>query len=170
MFQKGVNGGTDKYTDIGVDLQYEYQMPRSTFILHPVWEHETQNLDASFSKGYSQNKSNNLNSFKIDGEIYFNKGYAFTLGYFDITGSKDALLYSSNTSQTPNSDGFIAEVAYMPWYNTKFSLQYIMYDKFNGAAKNYDGTAKQASDNNTLYLLVLGLFLINQKSKVKNQK
>ena len=153
MYQKDINGGTDKFTDIGIDLQYEYQMPRSAFILHPIWEHEIQNLDASFSKGYSQNKSNTLNSFKIDGEIYFNKGYAFTLGYFNISGSQDAKLYSSNLSQTPNSDGYIAEVAYMPWYNTKFSLQYVAYDKFNGQSKNFDGFGRKASDNNAIYLM-----------------
>ena len=28
-----------------------------------------------------------------------------------------------------------------------------MYNKFNGASDNYDGAGRNASDNNTLYLL-----------------
>jgi hypothetical protein len=33
-----------------------------------------------------------------------------------------------------------------------------MYNKFNGAATNYDGFDRNASDNNTLYLLVWLVF------------
>jgi hypothetical protein len=53
----------------------------------------------------------------------------------------------------PNTDGFIAEFDFVPWLNTKFSLQYVLYNKFNGAKTNYDGFGRKASDNNTLFLL-----------------
>jgi hypothetical protein len=32
-----------------------------------------------------------------------------------------------------------------------FFVQYTMYDKFNGLKDNFDGTDRNASDNNTLY-------------------
>jgi hypothetical protein len=35
----------------------------------------------------------------------------------------------------------------------KLSLQYIAYQKFNGASTNYDGNGRNANDNNTLYML-----------------
>jgi hypothetical protein len=43
-------------------------------------------------------------------------------------------------------------VDWNPWMNTRISLQYTMYSKFNGASSNYDGSGRNASANNTLYL------------------
>jgi hypothetical protein len=36
----------------------------------------------------------------------------------------------------------------------RVGLQYTIYDKFDGASSNYDGTGRNASDNNTLYLFL----------------
>ena len=36
----------------------------------------------------------------------------------------------------------------------KLGLQYTAFLKFNGASTNYDGAGRNASDNNTLYLLL----------------
>ena len=33
----------------------------------------------------------------------------------------------------------------------KFGLQYVHYNKFNGAASNYDGAGRNAGDNNTIF-------------------
>jgi hypothetical protein len=56
---------------------------------------------------------------------------------------------------SPDSSGFIAELAYIPygmskapgwpWLNARFGLQYTYYDKF-------DGTTVNAQTNNTLFL------------------
>ena len=92
-----------------------------------------------------------------------------TGGYFNTWGSADPLLYADNTTFSPNSDGFIAEIAYMPygknnapaiwpWYNAKIGLQYIWYNKFNGATANFDGTGRNARDNNTLLLYAWAAF------------
>ena len=48
---------------------------------------------------------------------------------------------------------YIAEFDFLPWFNTKFSVQYIAYNKFNGSNDNYDGAGRNASDNNSLYAL-----------------
>ena len=86
-----------------------------------------------------------------------------SVGYFSTTGDKDALLYSpdeGNGSRTgsPNSRGFILEMNYLPMHMAKLSVQYIIYDKFNGARSNYDGFGRDASDNNTLYVSLLFMF------------
>ncbi|MBS0552116.1 MAG: cytochrome C, partial [Proteobacteria bacterium] len=39
-----------------------------------------------------------------------------------------------------------------PWANLRLGLQYTMFDKFNGARRNYDGSGRDAKDNNTLFL------------------
>jgi hypothetical protein len=40
----------------------------------------------------------------------------------------------------------------------RISLQYIIYNKFNGAHSNYDGFGRNASDNNMLYALAWVMF------------
>ncbi len=74
-------------------------------------------------------------------------------------GKSDSLLYApapvtGSSSGSPDSRGFIFEADYLPRDNIKVSLQYIVYDKFNGGRSNYDGSGRDASDNNTLYLVL----------------
>jgi len=62
------------------------------------------------------------------------------------------VIVSANGS--PDTRGWMAEVNYLPWLNVKISAQYIAYNRFNGGGSNYDGVGRNASDNNTLYLLL----------------
>src|SRR6267378_7696137 len=41
-----------------------------------------------------------------------------------------------------------------PFANARVGLQYTVYTKYDGASINYDGTGRNASDNNTLYLFL----------------
>jgi hypothetical protein len=154
----GVVGPTDNYTDIGLDAQYEFTFPEGSFVIHPSYYWETQKLNASFDSIRSENLSNRLNSFKISGELSFTKGVGVSLGYFALKGTKDPILYapssvSGSRAGSPDSNGWIAELDYLPWYNIRLSLQYIAYNRFNGATSDYDGTGRNARNNNTLYLL-----------------
>jgi hypothetical protein len=86
-----------------------------------------------------------------------------SIAYFSTTGKTGNLLYSPDSvggsrTGSPNSNGFILEADYLPWEKTKISLQYTIYNKFNGAHSNYDGFGRNASDNNTLYALVWLMF------------
>ena len=70
----------------------------------------------------------------------------------------DNLLYApaavvGSLTNSPDSRGYISELNYLPWLNTKLQLQYVRYSKFNGRSANYDGAGRSASDNDTLYLL-----------------
>ncbi|MDP4175819.1 MAG: cytochrome C, partial [Bacteroidota bacterium] len=94
----------------------------------------------------------------INGNITLHSQIGFSLGYFSITGDNNPALnapasVSGSANGSPNSSGFAFEFDYLPWLNTKLALQYIAYNKFNGATSNYDGSGRNASDNNTLYLL-----------------
>ena len=83
-------------------------------------------------------------------------------GYFDISGDADALLYGSDpvsgsANGSPDSSGYVMQGSFFPWRNVQVQAQYTAYTKFNGASNNYDGNGRDASDNNTVYLL--GWFL-----------
>lgn len=158
VYPSGITGITDRFTDIGFDLQYERSFSKSGIALHASWINENQILDASYQAGDTQNGKNSLNSFKIDGVLFLNKGVELTAGYFFVSGTSDMVLYSPDVidgsrTGTPDSNGWIFQATCIPWLNTHFSLQYIINSKFNGAKSDYDGFGRNASDNNSLYIL-----------------
>jgi hypothetical protein len=158
-----LSGPTNKYKDVAGDVQYQFIGEDHLFTFLGTYIHESQTLDASFLDGFSANNSNTLNTTKLAGEYYYKRTIGGSIGYFNITGSSDPVLYSpapvtGSANGSPNSNGYILEVNYLPWLNTKLQAQYVGYQKFNGQNGNnpggYDGSARTASNNNTLYLLV----------------
>ncbi|MGA2298702.1 MAG: cytochrome C [FCB group bacterium] len=154
----GISGIANRFTDIGADLQFEYNIGTSVLSFYASYINEKQKLDATFAAGNSQNAVNTLNTMNLNASYYFLQRLNLTVGYFSTTGSSDNIIYapgafSGSLANKPDTDGLIGEIAFLPWWNTKFSLQYVMYDKFNGSKTNYDGFNRDASHNNTLYLL-----------------
>jgi hypothetical protein len=165
------SGRSDRFTDVAFDTQYQYVGKKHLVSAHASWIHENQDWKASFPLGNTSKESGHLNTFKINGNYYYRSGFGdlgFSLGYFSTTGSSDPLLYApdpvdGSRKGKPDSQGFIFEADYQKLEITKFlslkcSLQYTLYTKFNGADNNYDGFGRDASDNNTLFLLVWLMF------------
>ncbi len=149
---------TDKYTDAGFDSQYQYQGSNYWLTLRGSFIREYQKLDATFANGGSSNPSNLLNSLHLQASFAYggDHRFVFTGQYFDVWGTSDPLLYAGLASgMSPNSSGFIAELAYIPfgvsqapgwpWFNARIGLQYTAYEKF-------DGVTAGASSHNTLFL------------------
>jgi hypothetical protein len=157
LYPTGISGETDKYVDVAFDAQYENNLGSGALLAHTSFITENRNLDAAYAAGYASASSENLNTFKIDLSYLFNTSYELTAGYFITGGTADSLLYGRSMTDgfyngNPNSSGITAQFTYLPWMNTQFALQYVIYNKFNGASTNYDGFGRNASDNNTLYL------------------
>jgi hypothetical protein len=146
QYLTGISGALDKFVDVGVDLQYERSLLFGNFSFHTSYISETENRDLSVESKY------NFQSLKFDGNLFFKNGMGGTIGYFNNTGSADIANFANGT-HTPNSSGFIFQIEYLPWYNTKFAAQYVAYSKFDGSATNYDGLGRDAAHNNTLYLM-----------------
>jgi hypothetical protein len=148
---------TDRYTDIGFDSQYQYQGDNFWITLRGTYIHEHQNLNASFNNGLAANPSNTLNSLKAYASLAYGNDNRIVLSgqYFDIWGTMDMGLFADNANFSPDSNGFVAEIAYIPfisskapiwpWANMRVGLQYTYYNKFNG-------TTVAAHDNNSLFL------------------
>jgi len=156
---------TDHFTDVAVDAQYQYLFDKHSFSLQTTWIHEDQNRSGSFAASAASNTSDTIDSYKITGNYYYRSQNCGTIGgsagFFSITGDTDPLLYSESANGSPDSRGAILELDYLPpwkWPYTKFSLQYIIYNKFNGGSTNYDGFGHNASDNNTLFFLIWTAF------------
>jgi hypothetical protein len=83
-----------------------------------------------------------------------------TIGVFNTWGSADQILYASNNAIKPNSTGFTFQVDGTLFgrdksqmdgrLNLRVGVQYTVYTKFDGARTNFNGTGRNASDNNTL--------------------
>jgi hypothetical protein len=151
-------GVTDKFRDTAADAQYQFIGEDHLFTALATYISEHQTLDASVLDGFAANTRNNLKTLKLTGEYYYQRKIGGTIGYFSTTGGTDAILYApapvtGSANNSPDTRGYLLEVNYLPWLNTKLQAQYVAYDKFNGLATNYDGSGRNASDNNTLYLL-----------------
>lgn len=186
IFPAGNLGGpADRFTDIAFDAQYQYlgtievehkQMKmdgapmgkpgKHIISAHATWIHEKQDWKAGFPLGNTANSSDFLNTVRMNLNYYCMSRpgeIGGSIGYFSTTGKTDRMLYSpgpvsGSRTGSPNSNGFIFEADYLPWEKSKFSLQYTIYNKFNGAHSNYDGFGRDASDNNTLYALLWLMF------------
>ena len=152
-------GVTDKFRDVAADVQYQFigEDHLATALATYISEHQT--LNASVLDGFAANGHNNLKTLKLTGEYFYQRRIGGTIGYFSTTGSADTLLYApaaatGSASNSPDTNGYVLEVNYLPWLNTKLQAQYIGYQKFNGQKTNYDGSGRNASNNNTMYLLL----------------
>jgi hypothetical protein len=162
-------GLSDRFVDVAFDAQYQYITNKHIFTAQTLYIHEDQRWNASFARGDTANDHNWLDTYKINLNYYYRTANWGTVGgtvaYFSTWGSQDTGLYAPSPgdgSRTgkPNSDGFILEASYLPWKYTKVTVQYTIFNRFNGARKNYDFNPGEAnilnrrngSDNNTLFI------------------
>ena len=162
-----MKGPKNKFNDIGFDGTYQLFSGNHTVSANMRYVHERQTLNVDFAAGDAANRKNTLNSFTANVGYYYKNTHGFTLGYFNTSGSGDNVIYApadiegSRVGQ-PDSNGFVfqadvtpfgkADSWGSPWANLRIGAQYTAYNKFNGAKKNYDGSGRNASDNNTLFL------------------
>ena len=147
-------GHTDRITDFGLEGNYQYLADMHNAVsAHATFVHENQELKASQALS-GTNATNHLNQFKADVTYSIDDTYVPSVQYFKTTGSSDTALYTSSANGSPNSEGYTVDLAYVPfgkpdssiqWGNARLALQYTGYTRFNGTSKN-------ASDNNTLFL------------------
>ena len=163
----GITGGSsDNFTDLALDTQYQFSTGPHIFSLRGTYIHEKQNWDGSYKLGAAQSRHSTLEEYKANANYYYRSGYGIfggTLAYFLTDGDNDDLLYSpdpvdGSRTGSPDSSGFILQGDWVFREKYKFALQYTIYDKFNGSSSNYDGSGRDASDNNTLYAFIWLMF------------
>jgi hypothetical protein len=150
-----IDSDPDKYTDTGLDVQYQLQSGGDDFGVKFINIKEKRSWSSLSS---TSNTSDTLTSRRITGTYVHQHAYSVNLQLFQTKGSADALAYPVNANGSPDSAGEVLELAYTPWLNTRFSLQYTVYSKFDGASSDYDGAGRNAKDNNTIYLLAWFMF------------
>jgi hypothetical protein len=162
-----LSDGYDTYTDVAGDFQYDRILPElhnDVLSLRGTFIRENSALNGTFNQGGASVVAHHLNTGEANIEYHRGNRYSGAIGWFTTTGTVDPLLYSAGTPVTgsvtgsPNSDGYILNVSWWPAQNIDLAAQYTGYLKFDGASTNYDGSSRNASDNNTVYLLARFLF------------
>lgn len=191
-------GPIDRFVDLGFDAQYQFIGKKHIISAQTSYVHEDQRLNNSDSQGASFGNSAYLDKFKINANYYYRTdewgSIGGTIAYVNLWGSNNFFsndptgatapfgLYGPGAGSgfrvgKPNSDWWVFELDYIPWWKqfvTKFTLQYTVYSHFNGSRSMYDGNAggsaqtppsdtfpyprRNASANNSLYLLVWQTF------------
>ena len=157
------SAGKDRLEDVGLDSQYQNSSGLHDVTVLLSWIHERQNWSASEALGATSNATDSLWNAKATVDYLYDKTYGFSAQYFALDGSHDDLLYSGSRTGSPKSDGWVLQANFLPFNkaggpafwprsNVKLSLQYTAYRHFDGSASDYDGTGRNARDNNTLYL------------------
>lgn len=154
LLPTGIVGPTDRYSDYAVDAQFEYPRGTDQLTVRGTYIRESRDLDATFAAGGASSASSDLATARLNGSWHFGQQYTAALAYFQTRGDADALLYATSASGSPDSRGEIVQAIYLPWQNVQVTAQYVIYNKFDGARSDYDGTGRSASDNNTLYALL----------------
>jgi hypothetical protein len=162
LYPQGISGKTDKYTDLALDSQFEHPMGDNMLTLRGTYIHENQSLSGSVQNARDNgdpvpNDSQSLDTLNLNGTFHLGTSAAFSVGGFNSTGDHDSALYAPDPSVDgfdgkPDSRGYILQATYLPWQNTQFTLEYVGYNKFNGSDNNYNGSGRDASDNDTIYL------------------
>ncbi len=150
------SAGHDQFLDQGLDVQYQVSIGKNdvTGLFSSVYERE--DWHASQALGNVSHSRDHLWSTRATVDYLYDKTYGAAAGYFWLDGSQDAALYGDSANGSPKSDGLVLQVNYLPFNkaggpafwprsNVKFSIQYVLYNHFNG-------TSQGAGDNNTLYL------------------
>jgi hypothetical protein len=160
----GITGLEDNFTDWALDTQIDRTLFRTDVLsLRGTYIHETSNLAAMAALGGALPGDHHLNTVMANAEYHFGNKYSGALGWFDTSGTVDPFLYpqsdvSGSANGDPKGSGYIANFSYWPWQNLQLSAQYTGYTRFNGAKTNYDGVGRNASGNNTVYLVARFLF------------
>lgn len=158
-----ITGLEDSYTDSAVDLQFDRTLGKDIFSLRGTFIRENSALQASVAAAAADRIRHHLDAFNANAEYHFGNRYSAAFGWFTTTGTSDALLYAQaavngSANGSPGSSGYIANFSVWPIQNLDLALQYTGYTRFNGAEKNYDAAGRNASDNNTVYLLARFVF------------
>lgn len=155
-------GPTDRFRDLAIDTQYQYLTDVHRITSGLTWMHEKQKWNASFDPSgvasLRDGPNNTLRTAKAHLTYFYRQTYGASLGLIDIRGGADRLQYDTmmpvtgSAAGSPNTRAWRYELSYLPVQNVRLGLQYIAYQKFNGAKLNYDGFGRNAKDSNVLYL------------------
>ena len=158
-----VTGLTDRYSDLGLDASYQNALDNGDVVsVGARYLNERQSLDATCAlQALGPDCAHaRLTDIRMDASYYWRNKIGATVALFDTFGTANAALYPDNRTFRPDSRGVTLQLDGTPWgegksplgprFNMRVGVQYTLYNRFNGAGRDYDGAGGNASDNDTL--------------------
>lgn len=162
LYAKVIPGGnqtlglSSQIADMALDATYQFifeptKVTSDMLSAHATYIHESSSIDPSGTVVAGQ-LDHSLDTLRFDVSYSFAATITPSVQYFRTTGTAD-VNYWSTPNGSPNSDGIIAEIAYVPWgkpdspfqnLNLRLAVQYVNYFTF-------DGTTTNARNNNNVY-------------------
>jgi hypothetical protein len=165
LYADGVVPGGDqtfglpiRATDVALDGTYQYiedpaKVTSNMISAHTTFIHEDSTIIGAEGTALFGTPNHALDTFRADVSYSIAATITPSVQYFRTSGTPDPIYWSTPTG-SPNSDGMIFEVAYVPFgkpdspfpnFNVRLAVQYVSYFSFNGVTTN-------ASSNNNLYI------------------
>lgn len=156
-FPNAVSGPEDRYIDPALDFSFERPFGPNTLSIHGSFAHERSDLNATFRAGGAAFADHDLNLDSVDANYYWKSKYNVSASYSITSGKTDATFYApaavtGSRTGSPNTRSYILQGAYWPVQNIDLTAAYTGFSQFNGSGSNYDGSGRNASDNNDVYL------------------
>jgi len=147
-----------RYTDVGVDSQYEWIGDDHIVTVEAMFlgEHSTNNT-ALVDALAASNGSDTLYRTSLTASYYYQRRWGGFINFTSINGRSDPLFYCAGTCDgSPRAQWESLELNYLPWLNTKLILQYNLYNHLGAASMPaFQGTAPpKASDANALVFAI----------------
>ncbi|HLH96147.1 MAG TPA: hypothetical protein VKW08_13620 [Xanthobacteraceae bacterium] len=150
-------GITMRATDMALDANYQYifdptKAASDMLSAHATYIHEDSAIDGNAQAWWFASDHHSLDTLRFDVSFTIGATVTPTIQYFRTTGPSDRTYWWTQNG-SPNSDGMIFEVAYVPWgkpnspfpnMNLRLAVQYVSYFSFDGSTAN-------ASNNNNFY-------------------
>jgi hypothetical protein len=144
-------------TDVGFDATYQFisdpsKVTSDRLSAHATYIHETAKMAFNGLALTGALPDHWLDTMRVDVSYSFAATVTPSVQYFHTIGTAD-VNYWTTPNGSPNSDGMILEVAYVPWgkpdspfqnMNVRLAVQYVNYFSFDGSYAN-------ANRNNHFY-------------------
>jgi hypothetical protein len=172
---------THRYNEGGLDAQYQFLLDPHTVTAQLAFMHSRHrypdflaNQEASFvgpngAALADTNTEDTNRTLRAKVSYVYRAKYGGSASYFNLTGTTNTFNQSAgydpetlmltsddpvgaNLSGNPATQGWTFEAFWTPLQNVRVGAQYTIYDKYNGAAQNYNGFGRNARDNNSLFV------------------
>ena len=156
VYANPTSSAVDRFYDYDLDSQLQWLdiNDNDNVTVRANLIHEDANFAASDVGVGSSDSHGQLNTFNLNATYWYHDEYGAQGGFQDVTGTANSnfwggtLYYSANGS--PNTTDEWVEASYLPWWNTRLSVRYTVFNKFRGLTGN---NGVSPSKFNTIELL-----------------
>ncbi len=154
VYASPISSQVDRFYDYDLDSQLQWLdiNDNNNVTVRANLIHE----DANFAAGALNTSQTHgqLNTFNLNATYWYHDEYAAQGGFQDVTGTANSSFWGGNiytsANGSPNTTDEWVEASYLPWWNTRLSVRYTMFNKFRGLTGN---NGVSPSKFNTIELL-----------------